>query len=269
VTPRVSITLPQFSSTIEPVLDAARFAEDVGLDGVFLFDHLVPLGDPNRPVLELAATFGAVAAVTSRILVGSLVMRAPLRGPVLSASVARSVAAIAPGRVVIGLGSGDHLSADEARRYGKPHDSLPERVADVSSTLDALTDSGVTRWVGGLHERILAVALQADGWNGWAIGPDRMRVLAARLLMDRPDLEISWGGSLVFGENRSDLDEVLSLRAGRGGDITGTTDEVLAQLTALKEAGTRHFIVSVLPNAPKRWEIFARSVLPELAEKGW
>lgn len=266
MTVRLSITAPQFSSTIEPVLEAARFVEEAGLDGLFLFDHLIPLGDPQRPVLELAATLGAVAASTSTILIGTLVLRAPLRGPEISAAVARTAAAVAGPRLVVGLGAGDRMSADEAHRYGGTHDSLPARVAAVRSTLEVLEGTGVTTWLGGTHERILALAPQADGWNGWALQAERMRDVAARLHADRPGLEISWGGSVVVGRDRTDLDDVLSLRQGRGGDVTGTPDQVAAQLTALVEAGTRHFIVSVLPNTRRRWEIFARSVLPQLAD---
>ncbi|MGF1668062.1 MAG: LLM class flavin-dependent oxidoreductase [Acidimicrobiia bacterium] len=262
--PRFHITVPQFSSTFEPVLAAARFAEASSLDGVFLFDHLIPLGDPSRPVLELAATLGAVAAATSTITVGTLVMRVPLRGPVVSAAVAHTAATIAPGRMVVGLGAGDRMSADEAIRFGQVPGSVAERVTEVEQTVRALAGADVRRWVGGTHERVLAVALEADGWNGWALPPERFATIAAGLRARRPGLTLSWGGSVVVGEDRADLDRLLAERHGRGGDITGTADEVVAQLTALAGAGCEHFVVSVLPNRPERWEIFARSVVETL-----
>jgi alkanesulfonate monooxygenase SsuD/methylene tetrahydromethanopterin reductase-like flavin-dependent oxidoreductase (luciferase family) len=264
VRPRFHITVPQFSPTFEPVLAAARFAEASSLDGVFLFDHLVPLGDPTRPVLELAATLGAVAAATSTITVGTLVMRVPLRGWEVSAALADTAATIAPGRMVVGLGAGDRMSADEAVRFGQFPGSVAERVAAVEQTVARLAGSDVRRWVGGTHERMLAATLEADGWNGWALAPERFAAIAGRLRAERPGLELSWGGSVVVGEDPSDLAAVMTERDGRGGDITGTADQVMAQLTALSDLGCQHFVVSVLPNRPERWEIFARSVVDRL-----
>ena len=262
--PQVHITVPQFSSTFEPVLAAVRFAEASSLDGVFLFDHLVPLGDPSRPVLELAATLGAVAAATSTITIGTMVMRVPLRGPVVSAAVARTAATIAPGRMVVGLGAGDRMSADEATRFGQEPGSVADRVAAVDQTVQALAGSDVRRWVGGTHQRILAAALEADGWNGWALEVERFAGIAGGLRAARPGLELSWGGSVVVGENTSDLNLVMTERGGRGGDITGTADQVVAQVHALTEVGCRHFVVSVLPNRLERWEIFARTVVDRI-----
>ncbi len=259
--PRFHLTVPQFSPTFDPVLSAARFAEASSLDGVFMFDHLIPLGDPSRPVLELAATLGAVAAATSTITIGTLVMRVPMRGPEVSAAVARTAATIAPGRIVVGLGAGDRMSADEATRFGQEPGSVSDRVEAVEETVRGLEGSGVRRWVGGTHERVLAAASRADGWNGWALEAERFATIAGRLREDHPGLELSWGGSVVVGETASDLDELMSERQGRGGDITGTADQVVAQLTALASAGCQHFVVSVLPNRGERWEIFARSVV--------
>ena len=262
--PRVHLTAPQFSTTFEPVLAAARFVEASSLDGVFLFDHLIPLGDPSRPVLELTATLGAVAAATSVIAVGTMVMRVPLRGPVVSAAVARTAATIAPGRTVVGLGAGDRLSTDEATRFGHHPGSVADRVAAVEQTVQALAGSDVRCWVGGTHERVLAAAIEADGWNGWALEPERFARIAAGLRAQRSDLALSWGGSVVVGEDAEDLDVVMTERHGRGGDMTGTADQVVAQLTALAEAGCQHFVVSVLPNREERWEMFARSVVDRL-----
>ena len=51
-------------ATTPPALDAARRAEELGLDGVFVFDHLWPLGAPERPALSAFPVLGAVAAAT-------------------------------------------------------------------------------------------------------------------------------------------------------------------------------------------------------------
>jgi alkanesulfonate monooxygenase SsuD/methylene tetrahydromethanopterin reductase-like flavin-dependent oxidoreductase (luciferase family) len=59
---KVGITLPQFEDSAGPALAAAREAERLGIDGVFCFDHLWPIGKPGRPVISSVPLLGAVAA---------------------------------------------------------------------------------------------------------------------------------------------------------------------------------------------------------------
>ena len=265
MTVAVSLTAPQFDGRFDPVVDAASTAEAFGFDGIFLLDHLVPLDDASRPVLELAATLGAVAASTTRISVGSLVMRVPLRGPAVSVAIAATAAAIAPGRVILGLGSGDALSANEAERFGQILKPLDSRVAEVAEAIASTSQLGISRWVGGLHDRLLDVAVHADGWNAWAIEPERLHRIADRLTVERPDLTVSWGGSVVMGRNHAHLDDLLEERHGKGGTITGTADEVRRHLEAIVAAGATHLVLSLLPNRPDSWEAFAELVLPKVA----
>ena len=260
----ISLTAPQFNSRIDPVLEAAQVAEDVGFSGLFFFDHLVPLDDVRRPIVELAATIGAVAAVTRRLTVGSLVMRAPLRGSEVSVALARTVAAVAPGRTVIGLGAGDRQSAEEAERFGTPVATLSERVETLAETVAGLVDAGITTWVGGLHPRVRDVAMKADGWNAWAIDAHALAPMASQMTAVSPHLTVTWGGSVVLGADSSDLDSVLAARQGRGGTITGTPEQVRTQLGGLVEAGVRHLVLSVLPNRRERWELFAETVGTDL-----
>src|SRR5688572_25891544 len=112
---RVGLTLPSFQSDPERVLTVAHAAEDASIDGVFLFDHLFrQRGDAayaeRRPALELMTMTAAVAAATERIMVGTLVARATLRPPGTSRAAFDTLARIAPGRIIAGLGGGDEES---------------------------------------------------------------------------------------------------------------------------------------------------------------
>lgn len=264
MTPLVSMTAPQFTSSIDPVLDATAFAEESGVDGLFVFDHLLPLAEPERPVLEMAATLGAVAAASSRILVGSLVARAPLRGPAVTAAIGLTVAAIAPGRAVLGLGSGDRLSRPEAVRYGHAFGTVRERVGAVGATLEALGSAPLATWVGGTHPLIVEMALETQGWNGWALPLDVFADKAGVLRGRRPDLSLSWGGAVVLGTDSSDVDHLTDRRGRSPGDVVGTPDAVATALLRFVEAGADHLVVSILPNRRGRWELFAERVLPRL-----
>ena len=72
---KVGITLPSFRDEADSAIDAARQAESLGIDAVFCFDHLWPMGQPGRPALSSGPLLGALAASTSTIAVGTLVAR--------------------------------------------------------------------------------------------------------------------------------------------------------------------------------------------------
>ncbi len=184
-------------------LSYALRAADAGFDGVFVFDHLVPLGDPHAPAIEAAAALGALAAATP-LRVGSLVLRATLRPPAVTAALASTLSRISPQPPVIGLGSGDSLTRDETARFGLPFPSLDGRVAQLGETVSAVRAQGVTAWVGGAHPRIREVAMDADGWNVWESGPERLAELTAGIA-PRSGWEFSWGGRVLVGEERSDV----------------------------------------------------------------
>ena len=86
---KVGIILPMFSGDPGKVLEAARSAESLGFDGAFAFDHFFPPGGaPDRPALEAFTTLAAVAGVTERVRLGTLVTRAVLRPPGMVAKMA-------------------------------------------------------------------------------------------------------------------------------------------------------------------------------------
>src|ERR1700722_11473141 len=103
---RVGVTLPTFRDDAV-VLDAARRAEEAGLDGVFVFDHIWPLGRPDRPALSAFPVLGAVCAVTERVSVGPLVARIGLVPEDVLVAEFASLSHLAPGRVIAALGTGD------------------------------------------------------------------------------------------------------------------------------------------------------------------
>lgn len=262
----VSLTVPQFADTPRGALEAAATAEELGLAGVFLFDHLIPIGDPHRPVLELAGLLGAMAATSSTIRLGTLVLRAPLRGAELSAAMIATASAVAGNRLVAGLGAGDSLSAEEERRYGLPARGLEARVEEVARTIRLLRDRspGTGLWVGGRHPRMLEVAAEADGWNGWGISAGDLRAVAASLRARRPGLVVSWGGTLLIGTDSDEVAELVRRRGSDRGVVAGTPDELAAELTKTVDAGADELVVSVIPNRRDRWELFAGEVIPRL-----
>lgn len=262
----VSLTAPQFSSDPSRLAAAARVVSSRSLAGLFFVDHLVPLGSATGPVHEMAASVGAVAGLGLGIRLGSLVARAPLRGPEITASVGATAARLAGGRFVLGLGAGDRLSFDEIDRYGLARLPVADRAHAVAETIRAARrlDPALETWVGGRSERLIDLAAEhADGWNGWMVPPGELSRLALRLRAARPGFAVTWGGTVLVGET---ADDVTRLAGGRGlaDTVAGTPPEVAARLREVAAAGADELIVSLRPNREDRWRLFVDEVVPLL-----
>ncbi len=188
----VGVTLPTFRDD-SAGLDAARRAEELGLDGVFVFDHLWPMGQKQRPALSAFPVLGAVAAVTSRICLGPLVARIGLvPDDVLVAELA-SLSHMAPGRLIAGMGTGDRKSAAENEAYGIPPGTADERRMALAGCARRVLALGVPVWVGGgsVSTTELAVDLgPGAAVNLWQGQPSAVAALSQRT-------EVTWGGPVA------------------------------------------------------------------------
>jgi len=119
--------------------------------------------------------------------------------------------------------------------------------------------------VGGLSDAVLAVAARvADSWNGWGLDADAFADRAATLieLAGRRIVSPTWAGIALVGEDRSDLDRLLGVRAERGlsldGVWSGTAEEWARFADRLGTAGATWCIV--LPaGPPDRLDVIAEA----------
>ena len=171
------------------------------IDSAWLFDHFYPIhGDAGGPCLEGWTALAALAQVTSRVKVGSMVNAMPYRYPAVTAKMAATLDVISEGRFQLGLGAGWYQL--EADAYGitlgdtltERFDRFDEGVEIVARMLsqDETTFAGQFFTVsdarnepkgpqrphppiviGGTGERrtLKTVARWADRWNSAPLGP--------------------------------------------------------------------------------------------------
>ena len=240
---RIGVTLPQFRSDAGPALAVARRAEAAGLDGVFVFDHLWPLGQPERPALHPFALLGALTAETGRVALGTLVARVGvLPDPVLVHTLV-SLSRISGGRLIAGLGTGDRASRTENEAYGLAYPPAAVRLAALRSCCGALREAGVPTWVGGRSVKVREAAGVADGWNAW--GPDPA-TFAAEAATVAAGVERTWGGQVLIGRNRAEAEAKLTSHGGRPGLVSGTVDDLRRHVDALAAAGATWVVCAPL-----------------------
>lgn len=188
---RVGVTLPSFREDPDEALAAARRAEELGFDGAFVFDHLWPMGRPDRPALSAFPLLGALLAVTSTLRLGPLVARVGLvPDDVLVAEVV-SLERMAPGRIIAGLGTGDAKSAAENLAFGIPYPPADERRLSLRSCAQRLRDRGIPVWIGGGSAATTLIAAELGvAVNLWEGQPAALAAL-------QTSCEVTWAGPVT------------------------------------------------------------------------
>lgn len=93
------------------LLDYSVMAEDVGFDTVFISDHFQPWRHTGGHAPFSFAWLGALGARTSRIVMGTSVMTPTFRyHPSIVAQCFGTLGAMFPGRVILGIGTGESLN---------------------------------------------------------------------------------------------------------------------------------------------------------------
>src|SRR6476660_8438435 len=104
---RFDIDVAQHQLSWPQLLDRVRWAEDIGFEGAWLFDHFTALyGDPTGPCLEGWTLLSALAASTASIRLGTLVTGMTYRQPSILAAEAITVDHVSGGRLELAVGAG-------------------------------------------------------------------------------------------------------------------------------------------------------------------
>jgi alkanesulfonate monooxygenase SsuD/methylene tetrahydromethanopterin reductase-like flavin-dependent oxidoreductase (luciferase family) len=109
----------------------SRAAEEAGLDGLFRSDHYTSFHGPPGAALDAWATIVALAAVTTRLRLGTLVSPATFRHPSELARVAVTADHVSGGRIEVGVGAG---------WFEQEHRQSGFEFPDIKSRFDRFTE---------------------------------------------------------------------------------------------------------------------------------
>jgi probable F420-dependent oxidoreductase len=255
----------------------ALAAEEHGLDSVWGADHLIFRDDGETTGIHESWTLlTAVAAITSRVEIGPLVLALPFRNPALTAKMALELDEISAGRLILGVGCGWHQPEFDA--FGYPFDHRVSRFAEgleilmpmlrgesvtfegrYHSARDAIAlpppvrEGGPPVLIAGKQPRMLGlVARHAHQWNAaWYGDPRQADDLRTRLAnlgraletadRDPATLTTTAGIFVAFDGADDDVPE----RA-----IRGSTQEIADALARYNELGISHLIAHLYPRTP-------------------
>jgi alkanesulfonate monooxygenase SsuD/methylene tetrahydromethanopterin reductase-like flavin-dependent oxidoreductase (luciferase family) len=136
-------------------VEAARWAEDVGFESLWLNDHMQVDPPPEEaPIFEPFVEIAGLAVETRRARLGHLVLAAAYRNAGLTAKAISTVDVISGGRAILGIGAG--WKEDEWLAYGYGFPPASERLAILADYLEIISrmlGPGRATW-DGVHAHV-------------------------------------------------------------------------------------------------------------------
>jgi coenzyme F420-dependent glucose-6-phosphate dehydrogenase len=119
------------------LLDFSCTAEEAGFDSVFVSDHFQPWRHTDGHAPSSIAWLGALGARTKRVIIGTSVMTPTFRyHPSVVAQAFATLGVMFPGRVVLGVGSGESLN--DVPALGIKWPPFKERQARLRESIDLM-----------------------------------------------------------------------------------------------------------------------------------
>jgi probable F420-dependent oxidoreductase len=269
----------------EDVRTYARSAEAAGLDSVWMFDHFFYRRDDGtiQNMYESWTILSALAAVTDRISLGTLVMCGTFRNPGLLAKMAATLDEVSGGRLVLGIGAGWYDPEHEA--FGFPTDRRGSRYAETLEVVRRLLDGEQVTFEGEFHRvrdavltpapprripilvagdgpRVLRLAARyADAWNinGFGLPDDRLTDVLVEL-----DEALD-----AKGRDRASIERTIGVTV-RHPDVTvdpsdepafqGDADAMATMFQAYADLGVDHLILEAGPKTGASIEWIADAI---------
>ena len=272
---RFGIDVAQQRMPWDEVASRVRFAEDLGFDGAWGFDHFQPMyGEGPGECFEGMTTLAALAGQTSTIRLGLLVTGMTYRHPAVFAAQALTVDHASHGRLDLSLGAA--WFDQEHTALGIPFPSTSERFDLLEDALEITTRlfTGERVSYDGIRVSLrdaqqLPLPVQRPHpplWIG-GNGPRRTLPLVARYA----DAWHGFGTPKSLAESSARIDE-LATAAGRDPSsimraasvsLSDPWDTVRKYLGKWRDAGWGYLVCGWPDEGRDRVEEFAANVMPE------
>ncbi|MCW2528576.1 MAG: putative oxidoreductase [Pseudonocardiales bacterium] len=292
--PQFGVFVPQFRTDIAAMLATAQTAEASGFDSFWVMDHLYAPMAPPLDTLESWTLLTAIAGVTSRIRLGSLVGCNPFRHPSLLAKMAATVDHISGGRLDLGLGWGS--VEEEFGMFGFEVGTRRERSERLGETIEICelmfagepfdyegkyfqlknawgrpvpVQGRIPIHIGGGGKTLTMplVAKHADWWN--CVGGSRKDLDELAQLRGSARISAQYGVGVVHREEeRAEVTATTRRRMPEvawGVPLIGTPQELIDQILAERARGVELFVLRFHDLAnPETLELFGREVAEPL-----
>jgi alkanesulfonate monooxygenase SsuD/methylene tetrahydromethanopterin reductase-like flavin-dependent oxidoreductase (luciferase family) len=214
---RVGVQLPEVERDVrrDELAAMARAAEEVGLDSIWLGDHLL-YREPDRGPWDCWTNLAWLAGITERVALGPLVACTAFHPPGVLARMAATVDELSGGRLVLGLGAG--WNEVEFRAFGLPFDQLVSRFEEAFEIVRRLLGGERVTYHGRFHHLDDAVLLPAPARPPkLMVGANKPRMLS--ITLPHVDAWNTWFtryGNTVdgFARHNAEIDAAAD-RAGR------------------------------------------------------
>jgi F420-dependent oxidoreductase-like protein len=233
-------SIPDPQAKWQRAVDTAVRAEELGYDGVWVYDHVHNVPVPaHEAVFECWTTVAAISQRTSRIRLGQMVGCTGYRNPALLAKITSTVDVISGGRLDWGIGAGWYEG--EYKAYGYEFPSAGTRIAMLNDCVEIVkrmwTEPDATYegthfsvrgaqcdpkplqsphppiWIGGGGERktlrVVATHATHSNFGGkpdeWAHKRDVLRGHCADLGRDPDEITMTWSPEVFIRETEAEV----------------------------------------------------------------
>jgi alkanesulfonate monooxygenase SsuD/methylene tetrahydromethanopterin reductase-like flavin-dependent oxidoreductase (luciferase family) len=287
---RIGVTLPFGASdgpgrlpTWREMHAFATHAEAIGLDSLWVCDHFLsgPAGRPAEAIHEAWTVVAALAASTSTIELGQLVMCVSFRSPALLAKMAVTADGVSGGRLVLGLGAGWY--DPEYLAFGFPTDHRAARFEEALQIIGPLLRGERLTFAGHYHQIRDAVLLPppgrsipilvagnrprmlrltaryADAWNtAWFGLPDQR--LGQRLASMQAALQAESRDPATLRRTVGMDCELTDSGQAGGGSLAGRADGLARAIDAYEQLGIDDLIIGLQPSTQPALDQLARAI---------
>jgi len=297
---KFGVALPNFGkyANRDAIISIAKTAEALGFDSVWVSDHIViPESHQGfgNVFYEPLTTLTYIAAVTTKIYLGTSVIILPYRNPIILAKMASTLDVLSDGRLILGVGTG--WLKEEFEALGVSYEERGTMTDEYIRVLKTLWSQKKPKfigtynkfeeinflpkpvqnpyppiWIGGNSRKVIERAVNlGNGWHPVGLTPDEIKEKAKYI------------NELLVENKKGTSDFVISLRKNlqikRASEkeikkederetLRGTPEKIIEGIEKYKNSGVSHLIFQVLSSSLEgileTMEFFSRDIRPTL-----